>query len=179
VIAGVALRPLCARVRWGVCVCLLGGLSGFAVAQNPPSGWRRPSASQVSSAWRQKSHGKFLVVRGDFDGDGKSDRAELLVNDSANQFALFVRLASSEKWNRISQPFDLSLLGNNGIDLVKPGRYKTACDKGYGDFACAHGEPEFLDLSTAAIDFFQAESSDSIFYWEGATKSFRETLMSD
>jgi hypothetical protein len=71
------------------------------------------------------------------------------------------------------------LLGNNGIELVKAGKYKTACGKRYGDFACAHGEPDFLELSTAAIDFFQAESSDSIFYWESASKSFREILMSD
>jgi len=96
VILRIAFSQSSARAKGGACVCLLAALCGFAVAQNLPSGWRRPAVSEVSNAWRQKNHSKFLVARGDFDGDGKSDTAELLVNDSASQFALFVRLDSSE-----------------------------------------------------------------------------------
>ncbi len=115
----------------------------------------------------------------DFDGDGKPDPAELLVNASANQFALFVKLASTGKWRLTDGPFDIKSLDRFGIDLVKPGKYETACGKGYGDYACAHHEPDFMKVSTAAIDLFYTESSDSILYWDSSTKAFRKILISD
>lgn len=170
---------LSVRAQRGICVSLIVLFSRFAVAQEPPVGWRRPSQAEAADKWRQKSRTRFLVVRADFDGDGKLDDAELLVNPSAKQFALFVRLASKKQWELIDKPFDVGSLDRFGIDLVKPGKYETACGKGYGDYACAHGEPDLLKLSNPAIDFFYTESSDRIFYWDSNTKAFREILMSD
>ncbi len=40
-----------------------------------------------------------------------------------------------------------------GVDVAKPGEYKTACGKGY--FACAEGEPAILRLNRPAIDYFK------------------------
>jgi hypothetical protein len=154
-------------------------LCQLVFAQEPPAGWRRTTAVESSEEWRRKSPTRFLAVRSDFDGDGKPDDAELLLNTSSNQVGLFVYLTSTGKWQSIGEPFDLKSLDRFGIDRVKPGRYKTACGKGYGDYACAHGEPDFLKLSNPAIDFFYTESSDSIFYWDPRTKAFREILMSD
>jgi hypothetical protein len=147
--------------------------------QTLPSGWRKPTLAEAGGAWRKKSPTKFLVVKGDFDGDGKVDTAELLVDESAGRFALFVRLASTEKWHMLGEPYDVKTLDRFGIDLVKPGKYETACGKGYDDSFCAHGEPDFLELSHAAIDFIYTESADSIFYWEPRTKTFRNVQMSD
>ena len=144
-----------------------------------PTGWRRPTPAEASGEWRQKSTAKFLVAKGDFDGDGKLDTAELLVNPSTKQFAMFVKLSSARKWQLVGQPFDLNVFDRFGIALVRRGKYKTACGKGYGDYACAHGEPDFLKVSTAAIDFFYMESSDSIFYWDPRAGKFVEVLMSD
>lgn len=171
-------HPLSFRAKRGICICLT-VLSGLAVVQELPSGWRRPTPTETSGAWRQNNRTRFLVVKGDFDGDGKPDTAELLVKPSSKQFALFVRLSSTEKWQLVGEPADIKLLGHFGIDLVKPGEYKTACGKGYGGDACAHGEPKVLKLSTSAIDFLYAESSDGIFYWDAGAKTFREILMSD
>jgi len=154
-------------------------LSGFTVAQEPPAGWRRPSLAETAAKWRQKSPTRFFTVRGDFDGDGKPDIAELLVNPSRSQFALFVKLASADTWQLLDKPYDLKSLGRFGIEVVKPGKYETACGKGYGDWACANGEPDWLRLAHPGIDFFYTESSDSIYYWDTQSKKFRQVVMSD
>jgi len=120
-----------------------------------------------------------MVVKGDFDADGKRDTAEFLLNPSTNQFALFVKLASTARWERLGEPFDIKTLDRFGIDFAKPGKWKTACGKGYGDYACAHGEPDVLPLSSPGIDLFYTESSDSIFYWDRRSQQFVEVLMSD
>jgi hypothetical protein len=147
--------------------------------QTLPAGWRKPTLAESSGAWRKKSPTKFLVVRGDFDGDGKADTAEILISESVAQFAFFVKLAATEKWQMLGEASDVKVLDRFGVDLVKPGKYETACGKGYDDSFCAHGEPDFLHLSHPAIDFIYTESSDSIFYWEASTKTFREIQMSD
>jgi hypothetical protein len=147
---------------------------------NLPSGWRRPTTTEATGQWRRKSASGFLVAKADFDGDGKKDVAELLIDEKGKQCALFVRLSSEKgEWQMLGKPLDLADFDRFGIDFVKPGRYKTACGKGYGDYACAHGEPDFLKTLNAAIDFFYTESSDSVFYWDGKARKWVEVLMSD
>src|SRR5579864_490066 len=153
--------------------------SHLLFAQDLPKAWRRADAVERSAAWRKKSPARFFRVEGDFDGDGKPDVAELLIDDSTKKFALFVRLACKPTWQRVSEQMDVASLDRFAIDLVKSGRYETACGKGYDDSFCAHGEPDYLVLSHPAIDFNYTESADSIFYWDEKTKSFREIAMSD
>jgi hypothetical protein len=120
------------------------------------------------------------VAKGDFDGDGKEDIAELLLDLSGKHFGLFVKLAAAAEWQPLdSGQGDVRDLAEFGISPVKPGKYKTACGKGYGDYACGHGEPEFLELSRPAVDYFYNESSDSIFYWDTKANKFIEIQMSD
>jgi hypothetical protein len=155
-------------------------MADVAISQESlPPGWRKPTATEANGAWRKKGPARFLVVKADFDGDGATDVAELLINGTKKQFALFVMLGSSRKWQMLGEPSGMEYLDRFGIDLVKPGKYETACGKGYGDYACAHGEPDSLNLSRPAIDFFYTESSDSIVFWEPNTKSFHKVLMSD
>lgn len=66
-----------------------------------------------------------------------------------------------------------------GIKHVKPGRYETACGKGYGEEFCVHGVPKFLKISADAIDVFKQESADSIVYWDQKLNTFRFVQMSD
>lgn len=148
-------------------------------AQELPSGWRRPTRAESSGQWRQKSQTRFVVVKGDFDGDGKLDSAELLVNPSTKQLGPFVVLAATFQWQMLDKPYDVGDFDRFGIDFVKPGRYETACGKGYGDWACAHGEPNSLTLAHPGINFFYTESSNSFYYWDQKTKAFREVVMSD
>lgn len=159
-------------------IFLVALLSSIVLAQELPEGWRRPTRSETSGAWRKESPTRFLVVRGDFDGDGKQDVAELLVNPSIKQFGVFVKLAAAGQWHSLIT-FDLEAIGRYAIDFVKPGKYKTACGKGYGDYACAHGEPDFLVLKHPAVDFIYTHSSDIIYYWDQKSKTFLEVQMSD
>ena len=170
---------LSVRVMRCMCVLLIALFPGVLVAQDLPPAWRKPLRAEASDEWRQKSPNRFLVVRADFDGDGKQEDAELLVNPATNECALFVKLASKKQWEMIDKPFDIGSLDRFGIDLVKPGEHKTACGKGYGNYACAHGEPDVLKVSNPAIVLFYRESSDSIFYWDSNKKVFREIVMSD
>jgi hypothetical protein len=165
--------------RIAVLIFLLTLLSPMTFAQQLPEGWRRPTQSESSGEWRKKSSTRFLVARGDFDEDGKPDVAELRVNRSMKQFALFVRLSSAQKWQLLNKPYSMADFDRFGIANTKPGKYETACGKGYGDYACAHGEPDWLKLTRPAIDFFYTESSDSVFYWDAKLKQFKEVLISD
>jgi hypothetical protein len=171
-------RGRTARAQRGICISVLILATGVAFGEDLPQGWRSPTRAEAGDSWREKSPTRFLTVKGDFDGDGKPDAAELLVNPSTNQFALFVKLGSSA-WRMLDRPGHVKSLGRFGIDLVRPGKYETACGKGYGDYACAHGEPDYLVLSRPAIDFIYTESSDSIFYWDDRQRKFVEVLMSD
>jgi hypothetical protein len=170
-------------VRWrrqiAVLIFLAALLSGVAVAQDLPKGWRRPTKAETSDDWRNKSRARFLTVTGDFDGDGQPDLAELLVNPSLKRWAVFVKLHSTGRWQRIGDENEMDWLGNMGIAPVKPGKYETACGKGYGDEFCAHGEPKYLKLATDAIDMFAEESADSMVYWDQKKQVFRLIQMSD
>jgi hypothetical protein len=172
--------PRAPRLRQGLALVFAATLLCRAsLAQALPEGWRRANAVEKSSTWRRKSPTRFFHVEGDFDGDGKSDVAELLINPKQKQFCVFVKLASFPTWQMLGDPGDLGSLDRFAIDLVKPGKYETACGKGYDDSFCAHGEPDYLVLSRPAIDFIYTESADSIFYWDHKTKAFREIAMSD
>lgn len=175
-----SISGLSSRAKRGICIAWIMLTVSPVFGQDIFSkGWRGITKAEAADDWRQKNRTRFLLVKGDFDGDGKPDTAQLLLNPSANQFALFVKQASSAKWQMLGEPFDVKVLDRFGIDLVKPGRYQTACGKCYGDYACAHGEPSFLQLSAPGIDLFYTESSDSIFYWDRKSRKFVEVLISD
>jgi hypothetical protein len=145
-----------------------------------PTGWRKPALAETDGEWRKKSPTRFLLAKGDFDGDGQEDTAELLVDLPGKHFGLFVKLAGAAGWQRLDGgEGDIKDLAEFGISPVKPGKYKTACGKGYGDYACSHGEPEVLELSRPAVDYFYNESSDFIFYWDAKAKKFIQIQMSD
>jgi len=46
--------------------------------------WRTPTKSELADdiGWRTEDSNRYLVAIADFDGDGKQDKASLLINDS-------------------------------------------------------------------------------------------------
>jgi hypothetical protein len=145
-----------------------------------PTGWRRAAASEASSDWRGRDRCRHLVVSADFNGDGLSDQAELLVSESAPEFGPFAFVAQRDgtyREYRLGDAMPLDYFEVMGIRPVRPGLYRTACGKGYA--ACEVGEPKVLRLRTWSIDFFKEESANSFFYWNGRAASFKRVWISD
>ena len=145
------------------------------------SGWRVPTKAELSdvSGLRKDSPTLYSIAKADFDGDGKEDEASLLINDKENKMGLFVKLTSrKESGSLLLEAMDSkTIIEVMGIDVVKPGKYKTACGKGYWD--CKNGEPELLELKYPVIDFFRFESANSYFIWDKKKKKFNRIWMSD
>ncbi len=152
----------------------------LVVSAEDISGWRTPFQSDLNDAsgWRKEDPGFYLTAKGDFDGDGKTDTAQLLVNDKENKMGLFVTLTSRKNAPAILvETTEKKEIRSMGIKSAKPDKYKTACGKGYWD--CKKGDPATLNLKHPAIDFFTYESANSYFVWDKKAKKFTRIWMSD
>lgn len=149
-----------------------------------PSGWRFPIEKELSYESRKDSPTKYTRVIADFNGDGINDEAFLLKSTKFSGEGLFVRLSNKENvfrwieldvidWGKKYSNVDLSM----GVDIAKPGEYKTACGKGY--FECNEDEPKVLKVRRPAIDYFRFESANSFFLWNEKTAIFERIWMSD
>lgn len=149
-----------------------------------PEGWRFPTEAELTYVSRKESPTKYSKAIADFNGDGINDEAFLLKSTKFSGEGLFVRLSDKQKgfhwvkldvieWGKEYPKVDLSM----GVEIAKPGEYKTACGKGY--FECKEGEPEVLKLRLPAIDYFRFESANSFFVWNAKTASFKRVWMSD
>ena len=87
---------------------------------------------------------KILVISGDFDGDGREDKAMLLVTADGSRYGLFVFLAERRGF-RTERIFDRDVRGLSGVSIgrVPPGQYPTLCGQGY--YACAKGEDKDIN----------------------------------
>ena len=155
-------------------------VAAFSMAQvstqpTLPAGWRKPTPTEATGVWRKKGPARFLVARGDFDGDSRDDVAELLVSNSGKRFGLFVWLSSQRRWQSIHGAD--ALLGDLGINLVLPRKFKTLCAD--DPSVCAPNAPVTVDLKNNAIEFFAWGQASSIFYWEPSSQTFRNAPMSD
>ena len=141
--------------------------------------WRKPDNKELGTDynWRKEDHNLYLTAKADYDGDGKGDNAVLLINDKENKMGLFVMLASKPASPLLLETTDKKELRGMGIKIAKPGKYKTACGKGYWD--CKKEEPAILNLKQPSIDFFTYESANSYFVWDKKTGAFKRIWMSD
>ncbi len=155
-------------------------LMSLEVSAQEISGWRSPTKADLGDeiGWRKEDPALYLAGSADFDGDGKQDSVCLLVNDKENRMGLFVQLSKQpRKKIQLTEFEDKSWLKVMGVRIALPGKYKTACGKGY--WACKKGEPESLNLKLPAIDYFQEGSANSFFIWDKKTRQFRRIWMSD
>ncbi|MDD5711204.1 MAG: hypothetical protein PHY31_00435, partial [Smithellaceae bacterium] len=144
--------------------------------------WRTPAPADLgqNSTWRDKDPDRYLVVKGDFDGDGEEDIARLLIDDEHNKIGVFVALSSR---GRNAAPLQVETIGNEkmieifGIELVSPGSYWTACGKGYWN--CAKDEPAKIHLTHPAINLFSYESASTYLIWNTKRKRFVKIVISD
>ena len=172
------------------------GLALFAMSLAPladaqtteplPAGWERPTKADLGGAnpdaasspnydWQARLKNKYRYVRaeGDFNGDDKWDRAEMLVNRKAQTYATFAFLSGQNEPIKLDEG-PIRQIAGHGIATGKPGRRQTTCGKGYG---CQKGDVPFIDLRFATIESFHFESSSSEFYWTG--EKFEQFWTSD
>ena len=145
-------------------------------------GWRLPNKKDMTGAWSPflGSKGLPYLAYADLNGDGISDDAYIALTQKGSQWALFVNL-----YSKSGKPRIIKLMEDNsntppqnmGISVVSPGKYKTACGKGY--WSCKKEEPSELKLSLHAINLYMFESSNSFFWWEKHTGKFVQTWISD
>ena len=144
-----------------------------------PHGWRIPSSAETNDDWRNQDSNRYLVVKADFNGDGIPDQARLLIHDGNSQVALFAFVSQKD---RSFKTYSLdeknaAYLKVLGITKVPPGRYTTACGKGYAE--CRGGEQPEVVLGHHAIDYFKVEGPHSYFYWDSTAIVFKVVGISD
>jgi hypothetical protein len=145
-----------------------------------PKGWRLPTATETNDDWREKDVNRYLLVKADFNGDGIKDEANLLVNDNGDKFALFAFLSqngSEFKTFQLTDHREIAYIKVMGIEVVQPGKYKTACGKGFVD--CGKGDSEEIILLNAGINYFKKESASMYFFWDKSNQSFKGVGIED
>jgi len=146
-----------------------------------PEGWRAPTNDELKAAWRFDSKDRYTIVNGDFNADGIQDQARLLVREDEKGFGLFAFVSQPDGTTKallLDETNEKSLLSYIGIKKAAPGKYTTACGKGYGP-KCKKDEPSQIEIKTEAIDFFISESANAIIYWDSERKDFRKVWVSD
>jgi hypothetical protein len=170
-------------LSFGICFLLfLIVVSPSAAIDSPPEGWRFPVESDYSGDWQAFSKDLLTPfhVGADFNGDRILDEAWILIRTRSVGWGLFVFLSQKDGKTKTIQLQDRKGDSNPqrfGIKLVLPGKYKTACGKGYWE--CKRGEPEVLELSNPAFEFFLYESSSSIYFWDKKANTFKQIFLSD
>ena len=101
----------------------------------------------------------FLGAQGDFDGDGKTDSADLVTNPQVQKWGLLVRFGNGDSDVVATGP--LKDLETMAVTTVEPGLYLTTC--GADDRECQRN----LDLKTQAVSLFQFEGANRYIYFTG------------
>ena len=119
-------------------------------------------------------------VRADFNGDRIPDDAWILLRSTEVGWSVWARLSRKGAPAKMIQLVEWQRDAGaqyQGIALVTPGRYETACGKGYWE--CKPGEPKVLKLIRPSIEFFKFESASSIFFWDPKMSKFHQVWTSD
>jgi hypothetical protein len=118
-----------------------------------------------------------VVARGDFDRDGLRDTARI-VREPDGRYRVVVQPGAKGQLPVVVYDFGRSR-GDYYVARDTPGRYETACHKGYGPDAhegrpCAH---DYVVLTGDVFSFGVAESSEAVALWNG--RRFEVVWISD
>ena len=175
------------RIATALALLLAAPFCGPALAETDtmwtpiiPPGWDKVTMPDLLSTgdfgFRASQVSGYMEARGDFDGDGRPDVAEVYVNRHTGNHAVFITLnarAVARIYKVIEAP--ANLMARIGISRTVPGEYRNACPKGYGaDKACA---PALFKLKNDGVAYFTFESAQKMFYWDG--RGFVDEAVSD
>jgi len=143
-------------------------------AQSAPAGWRFPTEADYSGNWQEFRRDVPVPfhVRADFDGNGLTDDAWLLLRTRGEGWGLFVFLKRRGGRARVSR-LEAGSHGAQevGVSLARPGEIKTACGKGYIG-TCEPGVPKVLRLRRPGVNFFHYGKTSTIHYWDARARRF-------
>ena len=169
-----------------LCLIALGGIAlscGVIFGEDRliVNGWRYPVESDIILDWKdfRNTNPEPYHCFGDFNGDALRDEANILINEKTGKGGLFVFLSQPKGSHKVIQldNIEKSSIQRMGISTVKPGKYKTACGKGY--WPCKNDEAPEIILYHEALDYLIFESANSFFYWSEKNRDFERTWMSD
>jgi hypothetical protein len=168
------MKPIIKEGTAAICslVVLLGAQ---AASVTPPKGYRFPVASDRGDEPTQNFH-----IVGDFNGDSAADEAWLLPRTDDKGWAVVMFLGvkgGGHKVLMLEEYSGPSPVQSYSLEVLKPGRYKTACGKGYWE--CKRDERPELNLRLPAISWVYIESANTVFWWDAKRMLFRRTQMSD
>lgn len=152
-----------------------------AYAEEFPADLRLPTKEELArEPDRKKSPTKFAKVTADFNGDGNPDYAFLLVNTKNNKNVLAVNLSSNTGYNW--KIVDKGQFGwgdpSLAIELAEPGKYETACGKGY--YECTKNDPASIDLKNPGFWYGPFDKGGGgLVFWNQKKMKFEEIIMSD
>jgi len=164
-----------------ILLCISSAYAGKSI----PRGWRIPTSAEMQAEydqWRNRDKNRFLLVEGDFNGDGVIDEARLLVSKKDSpRLGLFAFVSqkdgSFKTFLLVEVSKDPSYFKVLGIEKVSPGEYLTACGKGITE--CASDEADKVILLYEGINFFKEGSASMYFYWNPQTKDFKKAYIDD
>lgn len=107
---------------------------------------------------------KYLAAIGDFDADGRVDKAFFLEQDRT--LALIVCHGGDERTTTLLQLGSVEALDGHGVATVRRGTYRTLCGRGVGP-DCGPGEPAEITFHHEAVEFRYLEKSSFLLYWTG------------
>ncbi len=145
-----------------------------------PTGWQVTEKSDYTDEDVRFFNGALPnVAHGDFDGDNRRDHAFILIQKEEFKCGLFVLPGSGGQTLKL-QEIPLSRRDGKihaGLSPVKPGKYRTACGRGFWE--CGPGEPPELELTRTGVYFFFFEGHSSIFYWNENGRCYSRVSLSD
>lgn len=131
-----------------------------------------PSACDGVAAHRVKERpagvvwgSKDLMAVGDFDGDGRTDRAFFLERSGA--LSLVACLGGGAQLSTILDLGGSGAVRGYGIKTVPRGVHPTFCGKGYGP-DCTATQPAEMDLPHEAIELVAYERLSYLLYRSGS-----------
>lgn len=155
-------------------------LSLPTLASEFPRAWYLTSADQYLKediSWYKGVLPNKVVA--DFNNDGVEDQAWILTDKQKTKWAFFVALSSEKKDKKFIKlaEDEIGLHLDVGIHVMKAGRYRTACGKGY--WKCKQDEPAEIEIKSGAISQVFFESSSSVYYWSEKASKFVRVWLSD
>jgi hypothetical protein len=146
-----------------------------------PRGWREPTQAEIAEAlptWRELGAQTYrepddppykdpvFAFEADLDGDGRQDRAAILLNPRRGRIGVFALRAAAGRYEAIEAfKGDASELHTFSIYPASPGFHEDVCARGIGDDSrpCRRG----ATAQWTGIAFGTVEASEAVAFWNG------------